>query len=114
MKKIIIIPILLLIISCGSKGLSGEYTCETSNGEFGSVIRFKEGGKLFLDLIPSELAKRNPELGSKLDVPGEYEIVDDKVIIKYFDGYQTHTLTKIDDKLTSTSDLFKLCTCKTE
>ncbi|MDC8004801.1 hypothetical protein POV27_12120 [Aureisphaera galaxeae] len=113
MKKLVfLIPALTLLVSCGGNDLCGEYQCEMANGEFGSNLRFKGGGKVFIDLIPADLAERNPELGSKLNVPGTYEVVDSEVVISYFDGYQNHTLSKVDDKLTSTSDLFKLCTCK--
>lgn len=112
MKKIFFIPVLFLLFQCSNNDLKGEYICKMSNGKFGSILRFKSDGKLFLDLIPKELAERNPNLGDKLDVSGEYEIVDDKVIIKYFDGFQTHTLTKKGNDLISTSDIFKLCTCE--
>ncbi len=115
MKKVFtVIFTSLMLTSCSNNTLCSKYLCETSNGEFGSVLHFKKGGELFLDLVTNDLVKRNPELASKINVPGDYEIADDKIIIKYFDGYQTHTLTKTDDKLTSTSDLFKSCTCKTK
>ncbi len=113
-KTLVIISILFLTISCNDNSIKGEYNCERSNGKFGSVLRFKSGGKLFLDLVPDKIVQRNPELGSKLNVAGEYEVIDDQIVVKYFEGYQTHTLTKIDDKLTSTTDIFKLCTCQTK
>lgn len=115
MKRIIAaIFTLAIIVSCNSNGLVGEYHCEMPNGKFGSVLRFKKGGKLFLDLVTKERALKYPEFGSKYNAAGEYEIVDDQIIIKYFDGAQTHTLTKIGDKLTSTTNIFRLCTCKTK
>ncbi|WP_109299170.1 hypothetical protein [Aquimarina sp. AU474] len=113
-KTVLIIFILFLTISCNDNSLVGEYNCERSNGKYGSVLRFKTGGKLFLDLVPNDIVERNPDLGGKLNVAGEYEIIDDQVVIKYFEGFQTHTLTKIGDKLTSNSDIFKLCTCQTK
>lgn len=111
MKNLIFILFTFLIISCSRNNLCKEYTCQTSNGEFGSILKFKSGGKLFLDLVTNEQAERSSELRNKLDVDGEYEIIDDKIVIKYFDGYQTHTLNKIGDKLTSNTDSFRLCNC---
>lgn len=112
MKKLIFILVTFLIISCNGNDLCEEYTCQRSNGEFGSILKFKSGGKLFLDLVTNEQAERYSELRNKLDIAGEYEIIDDKIVIKYFDGYQTHTLNKTGDKLTSNTESFRLCNCK--
>ncbi len=117
MKKItFLILIMMVAASCKSDtdNLCATYACEMANGDFGATLHFKDGGNVFLDLVPNDLVERNPSLGNKLNVAGTYEVVDDRIVIKYFDGYQTHTLNKVDDKLTSTSDIFKLCSCKTE
>ncbi len=111
MKKVLGMFFIAVMVSCGGNDLVGEYHCEMPDGKFGSVLRFKKGGKLFLDLVPQELVERNPDLGRKLNVPGEYEIIDDQIVIKYFNGAQSHTLTKIGDKLTSATNTFRLCTC---
>ncbi len=84
MKNLIFIILIFLITSCSDDNLCKEYVCQTSNGKFGSILKFKSGGKLFLDLVSSEQAERSPELRNKLDVAGEYEIIDDKIVIKYF------------------------------
>ena len=113
-KFLMAILILALAPACSSNDITGEYTCEMPDGTFGSVLKFKKGGKLFLDLVKQEWVERSPNLGDKLNVAGTYEIIDDKIVIKYFDGYQTHTLSKVGDKLTSTTNTFRLCTCQTK
>ncbi len=91
-----------------------ECTCEKSDGKPGATLRFKKEGKMFIDLVPKEFVERNPNLARKNNVAGDYEMVGDEIVVKYFNGFQTHTLSKIGDKLTSNSDIFKLCTCKTK
>ncbi len=69
---------------------------------------------MFLDLVSKEIAERAPDTKKYFNVAGEYEIVDDMIIIKYHNGFQTHTLNKVGDKLISNTDIFKLCTCTTK
>ncbi|MBL0682191.1 hypothetical protein [Aquimarina mytili] len=112
MKKILaLMAIASVTLACSSNGITGEYSCERPNGKFGSTLRFKKGGKMFLDLVTQELAERSPDTQKYLNVAGEYEIIDDMIVIKYHNGFQTHTLNKIGDKLTSNTDIFTLCTC---
>ncbi len=114
-KFLALFLVLAIAFACGSNGMAGqEYICEKSNGKTGATLRFKKGGKMFLDLISKELAERNSNLQTYLNVAGEYEIVDDMVIVKYYNGNQTHTLNKVGDKLTSNTDIFTLCSCKTK
>lgn len=111
-KFLAIVAVLSITIACSSDPLVGkEYNCVKSNEKAGATLRFKKGGKVFLDLIAKDIVERNPNLASKNNVAGEYEIVGDEIIVKYFNGFQTHTLSIIGDKLTSNTEIFKLCTC---
>ena len=111
MKNVIGISLLLLVSAC-SESMSGVYTCFEPDGKFGSRLDFRSGGKVFLDLVPDDLVKRVPSLADKQDVAGEYEIVDEKVILKYLDGYQVHTLIKDGNSLSSNTNSFHLCAKK--
>ncbi len=116
MRKFLAISMIAsIMVSCSSNGLAGlEYKCEEPNGKFGSVLRFKKGGKMFLDLVPREKAEKSEAMRRFLDVAGEYEVVDDMIIVKYHDGFQTHSLNKVGNTLTSNTDIFRICKCTTE
>ncbi len=110
MKLIIILCLVQIFAGCNaSKELAGTYKCHLSSGNFGSMLNFTESGGLFLSFATDEQVARIPNLAHKQNVPGTYELIEDHVVIKYFDGTQEHTLQIVKDGFISETNLFSSC-----
>lgn len=101
---------LLMLSGCdGGSSLEGEYACTEPDGAFGAVLKFDGKGGVLLDFVTAEQVSRSPDLGRMMNVPGEYELKDDLVILSYYDGAQRHTLEVKDDRLESSTAGFSSC-----
>ncbi len=111
MKKYAAVSLALLMLSAcdGGETLEGEYVCSEPEGAFGAKLKFDGKGSVLLDFVTEEQVSRSPDLGSKMNVPGEYEIRDGSVVLSYFDGAQRHRLEIKESALESSTSSFSSC-----
>lgn len=109
-KYVSILFLSLLLSACdGGETLEGEYLCNDPNGDFGAKLKFDGKGLVLLDFVTEEQASRSPDLGRKMNVPGEYELKNGLVVLSYFDGAQRHTLEVKENSLVSSTAAFSSC-----
>ncbi|MFG5380827.1 hypothetical protein [Yoonia sp. R2-816] len=92
-----------------SQEIQGNYLCLTQNGQFDAKLAFKDNGLVILDFVTQEMVDNSPDLAGKMNIPGEYEVNGDVLIVSYFDGAQRHIFNF--DDVSMSSDSMGLTQC---
>lgn len=113
MRKILVIGLLAISIVTPDLALSqeieGDFLCLSEDGEFEGRLAFKDNGLVLIDFVPQEMVDRTPSLANKMNVPGDYEVNGDILIVSYYNGFQSHVFTFDEFSMSSPSMGFNSC-----